>query len=99
MRCYFHVISDDGEHLDETGVEVASISEARAEALNVVDELSREDPSILSKWEGWTLRITDQSGRVLSSTSLGARYDKLVRTGRAERSCDWKEPVRATESH
>src|SRR5262245_19718691 len=62
-RYFFHL--SFGERLlpDEEGVELASRSAARGEALAVVRELSG---SVANRWAGWFLRVADRRGQFLS---------------------------------
>ena len=72
MRCYFHLAGPETELLDEQGVEVGSVEEARAEALKAIAELRREDASLQEDWNGWSLRIVSEGGEVLSTIRLNA---------------------------
>ena len=72
LRCFFHLINGDEVLRDETGVEVESATEARTEALKVIDELRREDRRIQQSWNGWRLRIVDETDRVLATIRLNA---------------------------
>jgi hypothetical protein len=71
VRCYFHIVGGSDDFLDESGVEVDSLEEARAEALMVIDELRRHDRSIVEHWGGRSMRIVDEVGRLLSVIPLG----------------------------
>ena len=72
MRCYFNLIGPTGELLDDEGVEVASVEEARAEALKAIAELRREDAGVQADWNGWQLRIVSEAGDLLSIVRLNA---------------------------
>jgi hypothetical protein len=39
--------------------------------MEVIRELQAEDPSTAAEWKGWRLDITDDTGRVVESLSLG----------------------------
>ena len=43
MRCYFHLVSCHDVILDDTGVEVADLENAEAEARKAIQELCQED--------------------------------------------------------
>src|SRR5262245_54631969 len=62
-RYFFHLSFGDRLLPDDEGVELASRSAARQEALAVVRELSR---SADKWWAGWFLRVADRSGQFLS---------------------------------
>jgi len=68
MRFYFNLVDGREVILDETGVEVPSQEEARAEGLNAIRELREEDEGM--DWGAWCLSIADGSGRVFFSLPL-----------------------------
>ena len=70
MRCYFHLVSCHDVIVDDTGVEVADLENAEAEARKAIQELCQEDDEPGSMWAGWQLSIADASGRVLLSIPL-----------------------------
>ncbi|MFC5481481.1 DUF6894 family protein [Microvirga aerilata] len=67
MRCYFHLVSDHDQILDDEGVEVSDLESARAQALMAVSELQHELGGIVDDWSGWHLRILSSEGRLLYS--------------------------------
>lgn len=71
MHCFFHLVSVDDIIIDNTGIDVADLAVARALALEAIEDLKRESAGGSDDWEGWSLAITDVSGHVLSSISLG----------------------------
>ena len=70
MRCYFHLVSCHDVIVDDTGVEVAGLENAEAEARKAIQELCQEDEEADETWAGWQLNIADASGRVLLSIAL-----------------------------
>src|SRR5215468_5970055 len=62
-RYFFHLSFGDRLLPDEEGVELASRSAARQEALAVVRELSG---SVTNRWASWFLRVADRRGQFLS---------------------------------
>jgi hypothetical protein len=42
MRCYFHLVHDHDELIDDEGVEVSDFENAKAQAMMAVAELQRE---------------------------------------------------------
>jgi hypothetical protein len=70
MRCYFHLVSCDDVILDDTGVEVADLESAEAQARKAIQELGQEDEETDETWAGWQLNVTDGFGRVLLSIPL-----------------------------
>lgn len=72
MRLYFHLVDQQEAIRDLEGVQVTDLEQARAEALQAVEELRMEDPT--QDWSGWTLRISDETGRVLLSLDLDSSF-------------------------
>jgi hypothetical protein len=70
MHCYFHLVSCHDVILDDTGVEVADLESAEAEARKAIQELRQEDDEADEMWAGWQLNVTDAFGRVLLSIPL-----------------------------
>jgi hypothetical protein len=70
MRCFFHLRGNGSEILDEDGVEVGSVEEARTEALKAIGEMRREDPCLQHHWNGWRLTIVSDGGQVVSMIPL-----------------------------
>ena len=62
-RYFFHLSFGDRLLPDEEGVELASRSAARQEALAVVRELCSP---VGKQWAGWFLRVADRGGQFLS---------------------------------
>lgn len=79
MRCYFHLFGPDEVLLDDEGVEVASIEEARTEALKARAELLREAPLHQREWNGWCLNIANEAGEILSTIPLSLIAPKSLR--------------------
>ena len=70
MRCYFNLESETSRILDEDGIEVADLADARVQALNAAAELSDEEADV-QQWEGWELRVVDPAGNLLLCLPLG----------------------------
>jgi hypothetical protein len=70
MRCYFNLISDDQNFVDDKGVEVRDLDQARAQAMTAIEELRREDDLEADDWNRWTLEVTGASGDVLFTVRL-----------------------------
>jgi hypothetical protein len=70
MRCYFHLVSDDEELIDDEGVEVSDLGSARIQALMAVSELQREYDGTLQDWSRWHLHIRCPKGTLLYSFPL-----------------------------
>jgi hypothetical protein len=70
MRCYFHLVNGSEEIRDRVGLEVADVEQARAEAIETLQALTKEDSDAAKTWAGWRLDVSDASGSVLFSISL-----------------------------
>jgi hypothetical protein len=70
MRCYFHLVNGDETIPDDTGIEVSELEDAKAQALQAIDDLRDEAIQAGASWWGWRLDIVGASGRVLLSISL-----------------------------
>lgn len=72
MRCYFNLVNGREKIIDQDGIEVRDIEQARVQALKAIDELREEDGASMSDWNDWSLEVTDSSGEVFFRISLGA---------------------------
>ncbi len=72
MRLFFHLVDSQDTIHDLEGVEVTDLEQARSEAIRALADMRQEDPSAPQDWSGWTLRLTDGSGRVVLSFGLDA---------------------------
>ncbi|QRM31995.1 hypothetical protein JO965_15375 [Microvirga sp. VF16] len=72
MRCYFHLVSGHNVIADDTGIDVANLQTAEAEARKAIQELRREGEEADEIWDDWQLNVADAAGRVLLSLPLKA---------------------------
>ncbi|WP_410054985.1 DUF6894 family protein [Microvirga sp. Mcv34] len=70
MRCFFHLVNDHEEIVDNTGIEVHDLASAMAEALLAITELRQEIGVDIEDWSGWRLDIVCPRGRLLHSMML-----------------------------
>ena len=70
MRLYFQLVASGDAIQDLEGFEATDPGQAQAEALRLLAEMRQEDPSATQDWSGWTLRVTEGSGRVVLSLDL-----------------------------
>jgi len=70
MRCYFHLVSRHEEILDDVGIEVSDLEDAKAQALQAVHELRRDYGGVIEDWSGWRLDIVTADGSLLHSIQL-----------------------------
>lgn len=70
MRCHFNLRTGDSILIDEIGVEVASVHDARREALQAIHEVAQGGDAEGFDWSAWTLSVTDSDGQVLLTLPL-----------------------------
>jgi len=75
MRCYFNLVSSHQSIVDEEGVEVADLGEARTIVLKVAAEMVQEGKAVIADWQGWRLEAADSSG----ATRFAIRLDAEAR--------------------
>jgi hypothetical protein len=67
MRLYFHLAAVHDSILDEVGIEVEDLDDARSEAIRAIADMKVEDHSSVQNFGGWRLDVTDASGAVVFS--------------------------------
>ncbi|EIM28534.1 DUF6894 family protein [Microvirga lotononidis] len=70
MRCFFHLVNDHEEIVDNTGIEVHDLESAMAQALLAITELREEIGVDIEDWSGWRLDIVCPRGTLLHSMML-----------------------------
>ena len=70
MRCFFHLVNDHEEIVDNTGIEVQDLEGAKVEALLAITELRHEIGAEVEDWSGWRLDIVCPEGTLLHSLPL-----------------------------
>jgi hypothetical protein len=70
MRCFFHLVNDHEEIVDNTGIEVQDLEGAKVEALLAITELRHEIGAEIEDWSGWRLDIVCPEGTLLHSLPL-----------------------------
>ena len=70
MRCFFHLVNDHEEIVDNTGIEVQDLEGAKVEALLAITELRHEIGAENEDWSGWRLDIVCPEGTLLHSLPL-----------------------------
>ena len=70
MRCFFHLVSNHDEIVDDSGIEVDNLENAKAQALLAIDELRKELGEEAHDWSGWRLNIVCPFGTLLHSVKL-----------------------------
>ena len=69
-RFYFHLNNGEDMIRDEEGILVSDADAALIAAMEVIQELRAQDAVSAAEWQGWTLEITDEAGRIIESLSL-----------------------------
>ena len=72
MQCYFNLISSHKTILDEEGIEVADMKEARAFARGAIAEMVQDGVAEIAHWRGWEIETRDASGAVLFTIGFDA---------------------------
>jgi hypothetical protein len=70
MRCFFHLVNDHEEIVDNTGIEVYDLESAKVQALLAITELRHEIGAEIEDWSGWRLDIVCPEGTLLHSMLL-----------------------------
>jgi hypothetical protein len=70
MRCFFHLVNDHEEIVDNTGIEVHDLESAKDQAQLAITELRNEIGADIDNWSGWRLDIVCSQGTLLHSMSL-----------------------------
>jgi hypothetical protein len=72
MRCYFNLVDAHQTLTDHQGVEVEDLDQVRGLAVEAAVEMIRKGEADIAGWRGWKMEVTDASGAVLFTISLGA---------------------------
>ena len=70
-RYYFHVI-DGREIIDNEGTELASLREARVEAIHLAGSILRDEGDKFWNGEQWHMNVTDASGQSVLKLQFSA---------------------------
>jgi hypothetical protein len=70
MRCFFHLVSNHDEIIDNAGIEVQDLESAKAQAQTAIEELRAEIGTEAHDWSGWRLEIVCPLGTLLHSVQL-----------------------------
>ena len=65
MHCYFNLVSSHHTIIDDEGLEVADVEEARTFAREAVAEMVQGGIAEIAHWRGWEMEARDASGTVL----------------------------------
>ena len=84
MRCYFNLVSSHHTIIDEEGLEVADMEEARTFAREAVAEMFRDGVAEIAHWRGWEIEARDASGTVLFTIGFGAALAAEARKAEAQ---------------
>ena len=70
MRCFFHLVSNHDEIVDNSGIEVQDLESAKIQAQTAIEELRAEIGTEAHDWSGWRLEIVCPLGTLLHSMQL-----------------------------
>lgn len=70
MRVYFHATNGVRSILDQVGIEVVDIEQARVEALRALEEFRQELDPFEDCLSGWRLEVVDAAGLVVLTLDL-----------------------------
>jgi hypothetical protein len=70
MRYYFHLVSDQMQFLDDTGLDIPDLATAKDEVQNTLAQLRRATDDTDDDWAGWRLEVVSSEGGLLCSVSL-----------------------------
>jgi hypothetical protein len=70
MRCYFNLVDGYERILDQDGIEVLDLDQARSQAVKAIEELLEEDGGMAGDWQKWSLEVTNEYGQILFSIPL-----------------------------
>lgn len=87
-RYFFHVI-DGRRIIDNEGSELASLKEARVEAIQLAGAILRDEGDTFWKGEEWHMDVTDASGQSL----LKLRFSAQDQSTTPEKDQDIKAPA------
>ena len=72
MKCYFNLAYGHQTIVDDEGVEVEDLDQARTLALEAAAEMIQAGEAQIEDWRGWQLEAADASGAVLFTISPDA---------------------------
>jgi hypothetical protein len=89
---HYNLLLISGKHVCREGLDLPDDEAARKEAQLVACDL-RDDPGE-GDWSGWTIRVTDETGRHVTSVSIGHRSKLLgLFSGLGQRLADFRHAV------
>ena len=72
MHCYFNLVSSHHAIIDDEGLEVTNLEEARTFAREAVTEMVQDGVAEIAHWRGWEMEARDASGTVLFTVDFDA---------------------------
>ena len=72
MRCYFNLVSSHHTIIDNEGLEVADVDEARSFAHQAAAEMVQDGVAEIAHWRGWQMEARDASGTTLFTMGFDA---------------------------
>ena len=88
MRYYFNLVSSHHTIIDNEGLEVADVDEARTFAREAVAEMVQDGVAEIAHWRGWELEARDASGTVLFTVGFDAPLPAEARKAEAQAAAE-----------
>jgi uncharacterized protein DUF6894 len=88
MRCYFNLVSSHHTIIDNEGLEVADVDEARTFAREAVAGMVQDGIAEIARWRGWELEARDASGTVLFTVGFDAVLTAEARKAEAQAAAE-----------
>ena len=72
LRCHLNLVCAHQTLVDQEGVEVTDVDQARTLAIEVALDMIRTGETQIADWRGWRLEATSGSGALLFTLNLDA---------------------------
>src|SRR3954447_21181289 len=92
MRCYFNLVSSHHTVIDDEGLEVANLNEARTFAHEAVAEMVQDGVAEIAHWRGWRMEARDAAGTVLFTMAFDAPLTAEARIAEVEAAAMLTDP-------
>src|SRR3954466_7032878 len=88
MRYYFNLVSSHHTIIDNEGLEVADVDEARTFAREAVAEMVQDGVAEIARWRGWQMEARDALGTVLFTVGFDALLSAEARIAEAQAAAE-----------
>jgi len=73
-RYYFHLVNGYEIIRDRTGIDILDLEDARAEALEAIQQFRQEDAASAARCQNWRIQVTDAKGNIGLTLELSDVY-------------------------